>query len=204
MVQIRSLAYVAVGWGALAFAAVVVLTLFAARTFDERLLWEPPPWNEAPRPNLEDLPAAVPARTLLGRLPLVWILPAVVVLVGGFVVIREKLAQGDIHRISFANAEGLEANKTKVRYKDVEIGEVAAIRVGDDRKEVIVTAEIHRNASAYLVDDNPLLGFGAAAGIGGRRVGLGHVGVRCLTSAWMWVIPQQVAIALSDSKYLPS
>jgi paraquat-inducible protein A len=42
LVQIRSLAYVAVGWGALAFAAVVVLTLFAARTFDERLLWEPP------------------------------------------------------------------------------------------------------------------------------------------------------------------
>jgi paraquat-inducible protein A len=43
LVQIRSLAYVAVGWGALAFAAVVVLTLVAARTFDERLLWEPPP-----------------------------------------------------------------------------------------------------------------------------------------------------------------
>jgi paraquat-inducible protein A len=42
LVQIRSLATVAVGWGALAFGAVVVLTLFAARTFDERLLWEPP------------------------------------------------------------------------------------------------------------------------------------------------------------------
>jgi paraquat-inducible protein A len=43
LVQIRSLAYVAVGWGALAFAAVVVLTLFAARTFDERLLWDSTP-----------------------------------------------------------------------------------------------------------------------------------------------------------------
>jgi paraquat-inducible protein A len=42
LVQIRSLASVAVGWGALAFGAVVVLTLFAARTFDERLLWEGP------------------------------------------------------------------------------------------------------------------------------------------------------------------
>ncbi len=47
----------------------------------------------------------------------------------------------------------LEANKTKVRYKDVDIGEVRDIRVGDDRKEVIVTADIHRNAKAYLVDD---------------------------------------------------
>jgi len=69
------------------------------------------------------------------------------------VVIREKLAQGTSIEIRFANAEGLEANKTKVRYKDVEIGEVAAIRVGDDRKEVIVTADIHRDARSYLVDD---------------------------------------------------
>jgi paraquat-inducible protein B len=109
--------------------------------------------SEAPHSSLDDLPAAVPARTLWGRLQLVWILPAVVVLAGGFVVIREKLAQGTSIEIRFANAEGLEANKTKIRYKDVEIGEVAAIRVGDDRKEVVVTAEIHRNASSYLVDD---------------------------------------------------
>jgi paraquat-inducible protein A len=42
LVQIRTLAFVSVGWGALCFAAVVVLTLAAARTFDERLLWDPP------------------------------------------------------------------------------------------------------------------------------------------------------------------
>ena len=109
--------------------------------------------SEAPKSELDDLPSAVPARTLLGRLPLVWILPAVVVLVGGFVVIREKLAQGTAIEIRFQNAEGLEANKTKVRYKDVEIGEVSDIRVSEDRKEVIVTADIHRNARAYLVAD---------------------------------------------------
>jgi paraquat-inducible protein B len=109
--------------------------------------------SETPPPNLEDLPAAVPARSLWGRLPLVWILPAVVVLVGAFVVIREKLAQGTSIEIRFQNAEGLETNKTKVRYKDVEIGEVTDIRVGEDRKNVIVTAVIHRNAASYLVDD---------------------------------------------------
>ncbi|HEX3848332.1 MAG TPA: paraquat-inducible protein A [Steroidobacteraceae bacterium] len=41
LVQIQSFASIIVGWGAWAFAAVVVLTLFAARTFDERLLWDP-------------------------------------------------------------------------------------------------------------------------------------------------------------------
>jgi paraquat-inducible protein B len=109
--------------------------------------------SEEPHASADDLPAAVPASSLWGRLPLVWILPAVVVLAGSFVVIREKLAQGTAIEIRFENADGLEQNKTKVRYKDVEIGEVREIRVGNDRKEVIVTADIHRNARSYLVDD---------------------------------------------------
>ena len=38
-------ASIIVGWGAWAFGAVVVLTLLAARTFDERLLWDTPRHN---------------------------------------------------------------------------------------------------------------------------------------------------------------
>jgi paraquat-inducible protein B len=109
--------------------------------------------SEGPQSNTDELPAAIPARTAWGRLPLVWILPAVVVLAGGFVVIREKIAQGTSIEIQFESADGLEPSKTKVRYKDVEIGEVRDIRVSDDRKKVIVTADIHRNAKSYLVDD---------------------------------------------------
>jgi paraquat-inducible protein A len=40
LVQIRSLATIHVGLGALAFATVVVLTMLAAQLFDERLLWD--------------------------------------------------------------------------------------------------------------------------------------------------------------------
>lgn len=40
LVQIRSLATIRVGLGALAFGAVVVLTMLAAQSFDERLLWD--------------------------------------------------------------------------------------------------------------------------------------------------------------------
>jgi paraquat-inducible protein B len=109
--------------------------------------------SEEPHSSLEDLPAAVPARSRWGRLPLVWILPAIVVLAAAFVVVREKLAQGTTIEISFENAEGLEANKTKIRYKEVEIGEVSDIRVAPDRKLVIVTARINRNAKEYLVSD---------------------------------------------------
>lgn len=41
LVQIRSLATVKVGTGALAFGAVVVLTMYAAMRFDPRLIWDP-------------------------------------------------------------------------------------------------------------------------------------------------------------------
>jgi paraquat-inducible protein A len=40
LVQVQSFASIIVGWGAWAFGAVVILTLLAARTFDERLLWD--------------------------------------------------------------------------------------------------------------------------------------------------------------------
>lgn len=109
--------------------------------------------TDSPQGDLNDLPEAVPASSRWGRIPLVWILPAIVLLAGAFVIIHEKLAQGTSIEIRFHNAEGLEANKTKIRYKDVEIGEVSAIRVSQDRKEVVVTADIHRNARDYLLMD---------------------------------------------------
>jgi paraquat-inducible protein B len=109
--------------------------------------------SEPTNTGVEDLPSAVPSPSRSGRLPLIWILPLVVVLAGIFVVIHEKLAQGTSIEISFHNAEDLDANKTKIRYKDVDIGEVTDIHVAKDRKEVIVTAMIHRDASEYLVQD---------------------------------------------------
>ncbi|CAN5897187.1 MAG: Paraquat-inducible protein A [Chromatiales bacterium USCg_Taylor] len=41
LVQIQSLATIHAGPGAIAFAAVVVLSMFAASAFDPRLIWEP-------------------------------------------------------------------------------------------------------------------------------------------------------------------
>jgi paraquat-inducible protein B len=109
--------------------------------------------SEPTNPGLDDLPSAVPTRSRWSRVSLIWILPVVVILAGAFVAVHEKLAQGTSIEIRFHNAEDLEANKTKIRYKDVEIGDVRDIHVSKDRKEVIVTAMIHRDASEYLVDD---------------------------------------------------
>jgi paraquat-inducible protein B len=101
----------------------------------------------------DDLPRAVadpPRRT---RLPFVWILPALVIVVAGFVAVQQKLAEGPSIDIYFQGADGIEAKKTKIRYKDVDIGDVTNIRVSKDRKKVVVTARIHRDAREYLVED---------------------------------------------------
>ena len=106
--------------------------------------------TDASLPPTYDLPEAVPDPTRRKRLPFAFLLPALVVIVAGIVVIQQQLARGPNIDINFSSADGLEVNKTKIRYKDVDIGEVRDIRVSDDRKEVIVTADIHRNAKAYL------------------------------------------------------
>lgn len=43
LVQLRALAEIVPGSGATAFGAVVVITMFAAMTFDPRMIWDPPP-----------------------------------------------------------------------------------------------------------------------------------------------------------------
>jgi paraquat-inducible protein B len=127
---------------------------------------------EPPSSVPDDLPEALADRPRRTRLPLVWILPALVVIVGAFVVIQQKIAQGPQIDISFTDAEGLEANKTKIRYKDVDIGDVTDIHVAKDRKKVIVTARIHRDARDYLVEDTrfwvvrPRITGGGVSGLG--------------------------------------
>jgi paraquat-inducible protein B len=127
--------------------------------------------SEPPVPP-DDLPQAVPDVNRTKRIPFVWILPALVVVVAGFVVVQQKLAQGPSIDIAFLSADGLEANKTKIRYKDVDIGDVTDVHVSKDRKKVVVTAQIHRDAADYLVDDTrfwvvrPRFAGGSISGLG--------------------------------------
>ena len=54
----------------------------------------------------------------------VWIVPLVAVVIGIYMVVHTLLTEGPEITISFTTAEGLEAGKTKVRYRDVDIGTV--------------------------------------------------------------------------------
>jgi paraquat-inducible protein B len=108
---------------------------------------------EGPPTPTDDLPSAVPDAPRRARVPYIWILPAIVILAGAFVVVHERLTEGTAIEITFHTADDLEPNKTKISYKAVEIGEVKKIHVSKDRKDVVVEARIHRDSSDYLVKD---------------------------------------------------
>lgn len=67
---------------------------------------------------------------------LVWLLPLLAALVGAILTYREMTQHGPTITVTFKTAEGLEAGKTKLRYKDVEIGQVRRIQLAEDRSHV--------------------------------------------------------------------
>jgi len=119
-----------------------------------------------------DIPHAVAVPKRKWTISLVWIIPIVAALVGGWLALHYILSQGPTITISFKNAEGLEAGKTKIRYKDVDIGTVKEIGIAKDRSHVIVTAEITKQAENLIVDDTrfwvvrPRITFNSVSGLG--------------------------------------
>ncbi len=83
---------------------------------------------------------------------IVWVVPIVALLIGGWLVYKALSEKGPTITISFKSADGLEAGKTKIKYKDVEVGEVVSIVLEDDLSTVTVTAELGKNSKAYLTD----------------------------------------------------
>jgi len=99
---------------------------------------------------------ALPATTVeRRRLPsLIWLVPVIAAVVGLWLVAHTWLEQGPAITIRFANAEGIEAAKTKIRYKNVEIGTVKTISIAGDRKAVVVSAQLSKDARDLLARDS--------------------------------------------------
>ena len=132
--------------------------------------------------GMSDVPAALPVSKRRWAISIVWLIPLVAVLVGGWVAVHYLMARGPTISIEFANADGLEAGKTKVRYKEVDIGTVSGIAIARDRSHVIVTARMAKQADDLLVADTkfwvvrPRVTLNSISGLGtllsGAYVGL--------------------------------
>lgn len=121
----------------------------------------------------QDLPEAVPRRAGVRTPQLVWIIPVLALLVGGWLGLQGFMNRGPDITIQFRSAEGIEAGKTRIRYKSVDIGMVKAVRLSADNTTVMVEAEIDRaSAKRFLVDDTrfwvvrPRIAGGQISGLG--------------------------------------
>lgn len=114
-----------------------------------------------------DLPEPVVRRR--GRISpsLIWLVPILAALAGALLLLRAFLAAGPSIVISFETAEGLEAGKTELRYKDVVIGKVHSIELAEDRSRVWVRVDLARGAANVAVKDSQFWVVRVRADLGG-------------------------------------
>ena len=122
--------------------------------------------------GLSDIPEALPEPKKRFNLQLVWLIPIVAAIIGGTLAVRTYLNKGPVITIAFKTGEGLEAGKTKIKYKDVEIGHVTDVTIAKDLKGVIATAELKKGVTPYLVEDTKFWVVRAQIS-GGSVTGLG-------------------------------
>jgi paraquat-inducible protein B len=87
------------------------------------------------------------------RLSLIWAIPIVTILIGGWLAWSTISQRGPLITIIFETAEGLQANQSHVRHKDVDMGVVQKVELTPDRKRVQVSVRMNREAEPLLTGD---------------------------------------------------
>jgi paraquat-inducible protein B len=80
----------------------------------------------------------------------IWLIPLVALSIGLWMIYYQWSNQGPLITIKFDNAEGLEAGKSKIKTRNVEIGQVKKIELSPDLKGVLVTARLDLNLEYLL------------------------------------------------------
>ncbi|MCX5728528.1 MAG: MlaD family protein, partial [Nitrospirae bacterium] len=129
-------------------------------------------YKDSPGSVLEDIPSAVAKTKRKSSPQLIWLIPIVAVLIGGWLAVKTILEKGPTITITFETAEGIEAGKTKIKYKDIDIGEVKSVEFAKDLEHVVLTAEMKKGVAPHLVEDvrfwivKPRISGGQVSGIG--------------------------------------
>ncbi len=127
-----------------------------------------PPAPPSLPPSLPEVDVEAASRWLPS---LVWLIPLLAALIGGLLVAKSIFDKGPVVTVSFRSADGLEPGKTKVKYKDVDIGVVRAITLADDLSKVLVTIDMSKEAKRFTAQDTrfwvvrPRIGASGVSGL---------------------------------------
>lgn len=105
-------------------------------------------------------------------LSVVWLVPLVALAISGWLLYQSWSEKGPLVTISFKNAEGITEGTSKIKYKDVDIGEVETITFSPGMKEVVIKARMDKVAEPHLTDHTsfwivrPRITAGRISGLG--------------------------------------
>ena len=118
------------------------------------------------------LPEPTVVRVKRTRLSLAWLVPIAAIVIGAVLIARTLLQAGPEITITFRNAEGLEAGRTEVRYKEVVVGKVTKVGLSPDRERVLVSVKLDKAVANLAVEDTrfwvvrPRIGLAGVSGLG--------------------------------------
>jgi len=117
----------------------------------------------------QPLPADI---TPLKSISIIWLIPILAVFIGIWMVYTNITSRGPLVVIAFETGEGIEAKKTKIRTKSVDIGLVEKLELNNKNNNVLVTVRISKKYEHLLVEDTqfwvvrPRVGKTGISGIG--------------------------------------
>ena len=92
----------------------------------------------------------------LRHLSPIWWVPIVAALIGLWLVYATLSNQGPLITMTMVNAEGIEAGKTMIKARSVEVGTVQSVRLSEDLSHVVVTARMAVDTEDLLRQDSQM------------------------------------------------
>ncbi|WP_027389584.1 intermembrane transport protein PqiB [Chrysiogenes arsenatis] len=154
--------------------------------------------------TLNTLPTAEIVAPKRSTLSIVWIIPILAAIIAIGIAVQSHLSKGPTVTIIFQAAAGIEAGKTFVKYKDINIGHVKSIRLSEDYQKIEVTAQIDKHAAGLMVEGTrfwvvqPRITMSGISGIGTLLSG-NYIGVEPGKSEQ----EQHVFVALDTPPVIP-
>ena len=87
------------------------------------------------------------------RISPLWLLPLVALVIGGWLAYERFAALGPTVILRMPKAEGIEADKTPVKARNVEVGQVEDVRLSEDLGHTIVEARLRPGAERMLNEE---------------------------------------------------
>jgi paraquat-inducible protein B len=84
---------------------------------------------------------------------LIWLIPILTALIGAWLIVHTLTDQGPLVTVTFRTADGIEADKTHVKYKSLSIGMVESVSFSPDFSRVEVRARLNKDAGHFLRRD---------------------------------------------------